>query len=104
MPVAGGVSLFFFLPPDLFGAGLSVVFAVDFVLEVFLSEVFFVAGFLLADFFLVDFFSGAGSTVSTGTFVCSNVSVKHPCDRLRRNDFSVILQVTIKVCRCPLAK
>ena len=74
MPVAGGVSLFFFLPPALFGAGSSVVFAVDFVLAVFLSDVFFAAGFLLADFFLVDFFSGAGLTVSAGAFVCSNDS------------------------------
>jgi len=43
-PVTAGVSLFFLRPPDFLGAGVSVVFAVV---------------FLLADFFFVDFFSGS---------------------------------------------
>ena len=50
-PVAVGVSLFFLRPPDILGAGVSVVFATV---------------FLLADFFFVDFFSS--SAVSSGDY------------------------------------
>ena len=50
-PVAVGVSLFFVRPPDILGAGVSVVFATV---------------FLLADFFFVDFFSS--SAVSSGDY------------------------------------
>lgn len=62
-PVALGVSLFFFLPPDFLGEGFSAVFDVDLTLADFLSAVFFAA-----DFFRAGFFSGAGSTVSAVTF------------------------------------
>ena len=68
-PVTSGVSLFFFLPPDFLGAGLSVVFDLDFTLSDFLSAVFFAS-----DFFRPCFFSDAGSIVSAGAFVCTSVS------------------------------